>query len=289
MTRDELLELAPLDALGLLDEYDALLFARGFHAASENVRSEIREFQAAVAGDAALLPEVELPAGMRSRVIAAVRREADEAVDLAPLATIGRTRPSAAAMLTLDRPGMAPVNGIRPRRRFFDSLASQGWRAAAFALTASLIVAMYFGSQILDRNRELFSMVRQMQAEQSTAAALNQLSEGAGDAWLLQARKPGTTRIALVGSSADIPTSGMVFVDPKSGVGSLILHGLPADGDEPFRVLVRGEDGEILTEATVTAGPALATASFSIADVSMIAAASFEIIAGDGTTWLASA
>lgn len=289
MTRDELLELSPLDALGLLDEYDALLFSRGYHAAPEHVRSEVRELQAAVAADEVLLPEAELPSGMRSRVIAAVRREADEAVDLAPLATIGRNRPSAAAMLTLDRPSMAPVNGIRPRRRFIDSLASQGWRAAAFGLTASLIVAMYFGSQILDSNRELFSMVRQMQAEQSTAAALNELSEGSGDAWLLQARKPSITRVALVASSPNVATSGMIFIDAKSGVGSLLVHGLPADGDGSFLVIVRDADGEILTQSTVIAGPAIATASFTIADVSMLAAASFEIIASDGIAWLASA
>lgn len=288
MTRDELLELAPLDALGLLDEYDALLYARGFHAASSHVQAEVRELQAAVAGDVSLLPDVDLPSGMRSRVISAVRREADEAVDLAPLATIGRSR-AAAAMTTLDRPSMGPPLGIRPRRRFLGSLASQGWRAAAFALTASLIVAMYFGSQILERNRELFSMVRQMQAEQSTAIAMNSLLEGAGDAWLLQARKPATVRTAMLPATDAVACSGMIYVDPTSGQGSMMVQGLPAQDEGVYRLIVRGADGEVLAQSSVTAGPAIAVATFTVSDAAMLASATYEIVDAAGGSMLRSA
>ncbi len=285
MTRDELLELAPLDALGLLDEYDALLFSRGFHAAPERVRTEVRALQAAVAADEILLPDVMPPAGMRSRVVEAIRREAEEAVDLAPLATIGRARPRAAA--TLDRPAAAGIGPIRPRRRFVDSLASQGWRAAAFALAASLVVAVYFGTQILDRNRELFSVIRQMQAEQALASEVEAIAGGAGEAWLLQARKPRTIRIALRSIHDDLAATGMVYVAPRSGQGSLVLMGVPTDIADGLRLVVRDAGGEVLTSTQVMAGPAVAVAEFAI-DPDRADGIRIEIV-GDGTTWLVSA
>ena len=42
MTREELLELAALDAFGLLDDYEAALFTRSFHHAPVAVQDEIR-------------------------------------------------------------------------------------------------------------------------------------------------------------------------------------------------------------------------------------------------------
>jgi len=287
MTRDELLELAPLDALGLLDEYDALLFSRGYHAAPERVRIEVRELQAAVAADESLLPDVVPSEGMRSRVIEAVRREADEAVDLAPLATIGRARPR--TMATLDRPAAPAAGPIRPRRRLVDSLAGQAWRAAAFALAASLVVAVYFGTQVLDRNRELFSVIRQMQAEQAMAAELDRVSDGAGDAWLLQARKPATARVALVPTRDDLSASGMVYLAPHSGHGSLVLMGVPLDEADGLRLVIRDADGVVISSTAIAAGPALSTAEFTL-DVDQLAdrdGLRFEIT-GDGEPWLVS-
>ncbi len=41
MTRKELLELAALDVLGLLDEYEAAYYTRSFHHAPASVQDEI--------------------------------------------------------------------------------------------------------------------------------------------------------------------------------------------------------------------------------------------------------
>ncbi len=51
MTRQELLELAALDALGLLDRYEAALYTRSFHHASAPVQDEIVRLQAEIASD----------------------------------------------------------------------------------------------------------------------------------------------------------------------------------------------------------------------------------------------
>ena len=93
MSRDDLLELAALDAFGLLDDYEAALFTRSFHHAPVGVQDEIRELQAEYAGDEALLPEVGPDATLKARVLRSVATAIEEeSIELAPLATIGRRR-----------------------------------------------------------------------------------------------------------------------------------------------------------------------------------------------------
>ncbi len=91
MSREELLELAALDALGLLDEYEAALYTRSFHHAPAAVQDEIKDLQAAYSADPTFLPDVEPASTGRVRVLGAVRRAIEqESLELAPLAMIGR-------------------------------------------------------------------------------------------------------------------------------------------------------------------------------------------------------
>ena len=59
LSREELLELAALDAFGLLDEYEAAIFSRSFHHAPAAVQDEVRQLQAEIAADPSLLPAVD--------------------------------------------------------------------------------------------------------------------------------------------------------------------------------------------------------------------------------------
>jgi len=129
MTRQELLELAALDGLGLLDSYEAALFTRSFHHAPVAVQDEILRLQAEIASDETLLPDVEPEESLRERVLLRVA-EAIEKVDaeLAPLATIGKNHRKSDG---------------NDRRSSFRS-SGPFWRAAAFILTGSLAVTGYF-------------------------------------------------------------------------------------------------------------------------------------------------
>ena len=69
MTRQELLELAALDALGLLDRYEAALYTRSFHHASAPVQDEIVRLQAEIASDESLLPLDKPEGSLRERVL----------------------------------------------------------------------------------------------------------------------------------------------------------------------------------------------------------------------------
>ena len=130
MSREELLDLAALDAFGLLDEYDAALYTRSFHHAPATVQDEIRRVQAELAIDPSLLTASdEPPVELRARVLAAVAaaREREEA-QLAPLATIGRGR---------RRRRRIPRTTVR--------FVASGlfWRTATFVLASAVIAMAY--------------------------------------------------------------------------------------------------------------------------------------------------
>lgn len=287
MTTDELLELAPLDALGLLDEYDALLFSRAYHSASEPVRRRIRDLQAEVAGDPAILPDVELPEGMRQRVVAAVSREAEEASDARPLATIGAVRPGQ-ILHTLDRPG-APVARLERRRsgrRLSDSLAGNVWRAASFGLAAALIVTIYFGGQTRERNAQLAGVTNMLLAGDDVEAALDAIpgvlprfAELSGDR--------NARRIAMtpIGEGPDVQAVGYVLMDPETGNGLVVVLGMPG-GEDDFRLVARDGDGKRIDEQIIRRGRGVAAAAFEISST-LVASASFEIIGADGSAILA--
>lgn len=130
-TREELMQLALLEAYGLLDEYEEAEFGRMFRDASAAEQDDIRELQAEVASDLAMLPDLDPPAELKARVLARVATAVEsEASTLAPLAKIGRVARAAASADERDR--------LRSMR------AATFWRAACFVLCAALIVSLYF-------------------------------------------------------------------------------------------------------------------------------------------------
>lgn len=73
MKSHELIEMASLDAMGLLDPEEREAFERAFRAADPAVQAQIRREQLRLAGMDDLLPEVEAPLGLKARVMAAWR------------------------------------------------------------------------------------------------------------------------------------------------------------------------------------------------------------------------
>ena len=140
MTREELRELAALDAFGLLDEYEAALYTRSLHHAPAAVQDQILNLQAQIVSDESLLPSSENPdPALRDRVLYAVANAIErETADLEPLATIGRPHNAAPEAV------IASVGA-----------SGQLWRAAVFALCAGLIVVAYFLAQVSSQNNQI--------------------------------------------------------------------------------------------------------------------------------------
>src|SRR5438105_666068 len=73
MNTHDLLEMASLDAMGLLDPEEREAFERAFRAAPPPLQAQIRREQLRFSAADDILPQVEPPLGLRARVIAAVR------------------------------------------------------------------------------------------------------------------------------------------------------------------------------------------------------------------------
>ena len=93
ITRDEMLELAIADAMGVLDTVDSTRFERAFAAAVPSLQAEVRAMQDRVVADRALLSDELPPASLRLRTLARVASAIEhERAAAAPIATIGPAR-----------------------------------------------------------------------------------------------------------------------------------------------------------------------------------------------------
>lgn len=144
LRREELIEQASLDALGLLDEFDAAHYARSFQAAPASVQEEIRQLQAAIVADGAMLSDEVPSAGLRGRVLGAVQDAMEaEAAELQPIASIGAraARPTQAA----PERERTVASISRERKSAHERSLHRPlmvWRAASVALAASLVTAI---------------------------------------------------------------------------------------------------------------------------------------------------
>ena len=72
ISREELLELAVADAIGVLDEVDTARFERVFSSAAPSLQAEVRVAQDRVALDRMLLVDEQPPASLRLKTLARV-------------------------------------------------------------------------------------------------------------------------------------------------------------------------------------------------------------------------
>jgi hypothetical protein len=222
MTLRELLELAALDALGLLDEFEAALYTRSLLDAPATVQDEIKRLQAEVASDERLLPGEEPDPALRERVLKAVA-DAIEHDDnrLAPLATIGRRR------------------GREARDRIHHRLRASGqfWRAACFVLAG---IAVVFA---------LFWVQTQRYVVTLTEIAKTRLVEKDFDLMGPTAHEilmdPSTGHKVLTLTEAGTNGAGLFLFNERTRCAVLITDGLPQGGSSAYTVSVRtGAGGE---------------------------------------------
>lgn len=218
MTREELLELAVLDAYGLLEEYEAALFTRSFHHAPAAVQAEIRDLQAAFAADPALLPPVEPDPSLRQRVLEHLHRSIEvESAELAPLAMIGAPRQRGAGAM---------------RARL--SLSGQFWRAAALVLAGTVLVVVYFWSDAVEKAREIAALALRNAVHQELRDRLGPFASE-----YLSAR---TTDVVLTTADDEAIIARLWIREAQSDL-LLYVDGLPADTDVTWTLSYLDEDG----------------------------------------------
>lgn len=133
MTTQDLMEMASLDALGMLDADERAEFEAAFRAASPAVQSQVRREQKRFANAEHLLPDVDPPAGMKFRVMSAVR---DAIIGL----TAGDAAAAARAVSTGSKTGA-----------WFNSTTI--WRAACIGFATTTVLLTGVAAYVFDRNQ----------------------------------------------------------------------------------------------------------------------------------------
>lgn len=227
MTTHDLLEMASLDAMGLLDPEEREAFERAFRAAAPAVQAQIRREQLRFSQIDDVLPQIDPPLGLKARVIAAVR-DAMQSV---------ASRRAAEAAPALRNPYSV----------------SRFWRVGAVGAMAACLVLGFYTIQVTNLTRE--------QADANSTIAFNtMLQETMGRRFGTQFMHPDTRFVNFVAAS-DAPDSRVaharLVTNPKTKISELFVQDLPASGGD-YEVLVVDAQGRtttaIITFAAPTAG-----------------------------------
>lgn len=225
MKTQELIELAQLDALCLLDEGEREAFERAFAAASPAVRRHVRAEQARFAQLDMLLPTDEPPATLRAKVLERIRAVMAEA-----------SGPRAG--LKLADGGELPIG--RSHR------VSPLWRATAlgFATAAMMLgaVSMHWFQQVKETQRtqregELFDEVRRVWGARYVEDVLFDAE---------------TTRVAFrpVGDKSGRGQAS-VFINPEWPTSLFFSMNLPNQEGGSYRLVVLDDRNQIVQEVGV--------------------------------------
>ncbi len=248
MRRDELLEMASLDALGMLEADEAAYFSRSFLDAPRMVQDEIRALQASIASDLQLVSDEEPPAFLRNKVIGAVLAEIDDASQgLAPIATIGALRNTRTEQQTETNQLYDVEQHLQFERRAIRvrsmNRSLMAWRAATVGLAASLLATFMWVTVIANK------------AMDSNRMALNQWTEAEviqelGTNFSQFLANPCQT-VSLVAANNE-NMAGVLYVNLKTNESFLIGFGLQTNKD--YIVRINKKDGSSLQMGKIIGG-----------------------------------
>jgi hypothetical protein len=260
-SREELLELAPLEALGLLDEVDERRFDISFDEAAPTVQDEVRDLQAAVAAEFGSAGSESPDRSLRYRVLAALSSAVEEDdQQCAPIAAIGSPRAFQRNQITESNPSAAKeidpklAEAIRRERYARSSLI---WRAASIALGCGLLVTLFFAKQLTQDSKELVELAL------SNSNSM-ELREKIGPTYgeFLNSSTSVVHSMASV-DPATISGGITIFIEPKTQEGLLLGFGLaPTAGQYRLYVVDPTTKTEKVLRA-FTPAQALAAVGFS--------------------------
>lgn len=224
----DMLEMASLDALGLLDDDQRRAFDATFRSLPEPVRAHLRAEQARFAEMTSILPAVDPHPSLEASVIDTVLGEA--AAESEILGRLGE---------------VGPVAALTPPR------VNRVWRAAAIA---SIAAAMAFGVTVVylqASHRQQLTAVRTDQ----TFAILTPL--------ISQLASPTSDRIVFSAGEGQGIRSGaaVLFVDRETRKAQLACWNLPESSGQ-YSLVITGADGRpVSTVATFRASGSKADVS----------------------------
>ncbi len=222
----ELIEMASLDAMGLLDPEERETFERSFRAAAPAVQAQLRREQLRFSRFEDTLPQIEPSLGLKARVIAAVR----EAMD-----TVAARRGSDAA------PALRFPTGV-----------SRFWRVGAIGAMAAAIV---LGMSTL----WIFNETKDLTEARTSVATSEQIGREMGRRFTTSFMNASTQFVGFV-PATDAPDArgarARLMFDPTKKQAELFVQDLPAT-DRDYEVVVIDKSGNI-ANAIITFKPSIA-------------------------------
>jgi hypothetical protein len=242
MTMHELIELAVLDAQGMLDPAEQAAFEAALASAPAVVREQVRIEQDRLCDIEHLLPEDMPRPELRELVVAAVRA-AMRTESAAPSGVVARIGSQGVVNA---RAGLAPA---QPTLRMAPRV-HRLWRAAAIGLATATVGLVLFNLRTVQEQRQA-----------SRQLVINRLYDGVG-ATLIEdmlfdanttARSFARTGV-VSGEGSVVPASASVWHNPDWSSARLFVQNMRSEPGEKFRLVVLNEQGQIVREVAEFVG-----------------------------------
>lgn len=230
MNTQELIELAVLDATGLLDEQERDAFDAAFAKAAPAIQAQIRREQTRLSMSHDLLPDVEPPAGLRALVLEAVRKA---------MSMPGRERHRHARAMGL---ALVPSRQVSPL-----------WRAASVGFAAAAVV---FGVTFLHLKGEFGQLAKAVESDR----LISDMQGAVGSPYVVSLLSdPQTLTRELLTMPGATRGQARLWTNPQWGEGDealLAMSNLPAVRDDMLAIctFAGGVLGEPVYEFQAQAG-----------------------------------
>ncbi len=237
MNTQELIESTMLHTLGLLDDHEIEAYEAAFDAAPGSVQLLVREEALRMGDFGDLMPNNEPDPALRELVVSAVRaamREQDNELRLAagPVpapAVVGRIDPQSARRAQ-------PKISTTPR-------VHRLWRASTIGFAAATIAL----SVVWTNNNQTYNQV-------SPDAFLGKIYDTIGAEFLESTLFDSTTeRVSMVSSSGSSNSMAAIWHNPDWDSARLFVKNMQASEENPYRLVVLDENGEIVREVATFA------------------------------------
>lgn len=214
MNLQELIELAILDAMGLLDDGEQTAFEAAFRIATPAVQSQVRREQTRLSRIEALLPNVTPPAGLRAAVLEAVR------------AQVAATSSQSEGLFT---PAI-----LKSR------VASPWWRAAALGMAAAAVVLGITTFTWKAQYDRLHSII---QSDQS----LQIMSKEFGEKYVTDVLlAPDTRRVVFHSVEPEFKGEASVFVHPEWKEVKFFAKSVATPDGRNYRLAIIDDDDKVV-------------------------------------------
>ncbi|MBL8964293.1 MAG: hypothetical protein KF787_00250 [Phycisphaeraceae bacterium] len=253
MNTRELLELAQLDAMGLLDEQDAREFEVAFAAAGPEIQEQIRKEQSRLCVIEPVLPDVRPPEHLRGKVLAAVHGAIVESITAPAPAGTGATTAVAARFEEHAQEEPATSVAAAVRHSAGRDLAMPGdpgrrrtarlWRISTFAFAAASVV---LGITTISLQSEYERVINQKVTSESLERVTALFGMNTHDFFF--ADQTQRTVLHPVGESASDPrwmnVRAAVWHSADWSSVKLLCENLPSANGERYQLVAISEEGE---------------------------------------------